>query len=192
MCRAVDVLWSLVERMMTMNAPVTPAQVVLGLLMLLFVDNRFTRLSSLIEEELSERGHLDQFLDRLTDLTSQAASEQCVVSGPGASQPVAKSVCAGSTDSSLSPTCSNTVDADAQNSESPLDIAASTSLAIASEASSASAAPPAAASHSAQHGPITNRADVDSNVVAAGPSVLEAAVAAYKQEKRQLWKASFH
>jgi len=164
----------------------------------LCVDNRLARLSTLIEQELAERGHLDLFLDSLTvEVPPSKAVLLAAVTEDKAAHPDLASPDTAQTADPLSCFSSSYL----QPSHGLLDdsfqkLSKCTDLAAASSASTDTAyKAPAVSSAAAATAPCLSNHDqpdnssfADHSSQVAGPSVLEAAIAAYKQEKRKLWK----
>ena len=141
----------------------------------------------LIEEELAERGHLDSFLSTLVDLDPNTSSKQaalqhplCLTSPSSASSCFQPDNAFGNT--AQQPTCevsllaATTMTTGTSSTLTPYDAVASCDDQSNQANSSTSA---------------SHRSDAaNSQLLPADFSVLQAAVAAYKQEKKQLWKAS--
>ncbi|DBA88596.1 TPA: hypothetical protein ACH3X1_004244 [Trebouxia sp. C0004] len=160
--------------------------------------SRLARLSVLIEQELAERGHLILFLDSLTVETppSKAVLPPAVTEDKAARAAFASPDTAQTADllsclsgSYLRPS-HGLLDDSFQHLNKCTDLASSSvSIDTACKAPSASTASPTTAPCLSNHEQPDINSFVEHNSQAAGPSVLEAAIAAYKEEKRQLWKA---
>lgn len=159
-------------------------------------DNRFARLSTLIEQELAERGHLNLFLDSLSvevppskAVLPAAVTEDAhaALASPGTAQNADLSSCFRR--SYLQPSHGLLDDSFQHLSKcTNLAVELSVSTDTAYKAPLASTAAPAIAPclSNIERPDISSFADHTSQT--AGPLVLEAAIAAYKQEKRKLWK----
>ena len=164
----------------------------------LCVDNRLARISTLINQELAERGHLDLFLDSLTvELPPSKAVLLAAVTEDQAAHPDLASPDTAQTADPLSCFSSSYLqpvhglldDSFQHLSEcTDLAVASSVSTDTAYKAPLALTAAPATAPVLSNHEQPDISSFADHSSQAAGPSVLEAAIAAYKQEKRKLWK----
>jgi len=164
----------------------------------LCVDNRLARLSTLIEQELAERGHLNLFLDGLTVEVppSKAVLPAAVTEDKAAHAALASPETAQTADllscfsSSYLRPSHGLLNDSFQHLSKCTDLAVSLSVSTdtAYKAPSASTTAPATAPCLSNHEQADISSFADHSSQAAGPSVLEAAIAAYKQEKRKLWK----
>ena len=164
----------------------------------LCVDNRFARLSTLIEQELAERGHLNLFLDSLTVEVPppKAVLPAAVTEDEAAHAALASPETAQTTDllscfsSSYLQPSHGLLDDSFQHLSKCTDLAVAlpVSTDTAYKAPLASTAAPAPAPCLSNHAQPNISSFPDHSSQPAGPSVLEAAIAAYKQEKRKLWK----
>ena len=152
-------------------------------------DGRLTKLQSLIEEELAERGQLTTFLNNLVPLSPLEPAQlspvrpnlEAVSSSSISSEPEV-----GISDAHLPANgLTEQVSRDA-NCSCPSELHDS-NLACIAAAESASQQETACSNDPASHSIGVNE---EAPAASHSPSVLEAAIAAYKQEKRQLWKAS--
>ena len=139
----------------------------------------------LIYQELTERGHLDRFLDKLCILEDKKACAQTVLPKAQECQAV------------LLPSISNTVlpvsehnsfNAALQCASEPQELPAPAEPHH--EVNSISANADSLAEECPQEAvaSMNNHPALVAGVPSGAPSVLDAAIAAYKQEKRQLWK----
>ncbi len=161
-------------------------------------DNRLARLSTLIEQELAERGHLDLFLDSLTVEVpaSKALWPAAVIEDKAAHADLAPPETSQTADPLSCFSSSHPRPSHGLLDDSFQHLSKSTYLAVASSASTdtaykaplASTAAPATAPCLSNHDQPDISSFADHSSQAAGPSVLEAAIAAYKQEKKKLWK----
>ena len=160
------------------------------------------RLSALIEEELAERGHLTDFLNTLLEADQVALDSELPHSTAPQQIPLVASLQA-DPEPSLAP--ADTRPESKNSSPSTALTAQSSAHADAIDHGTRASSSPAVlnsqildqqctASVSSNFVTDGNDTDVQAPASTPGPTVLEAAIAAYKQEKRQLWKASatFH
>ena len=144
------------------------------------------RLATLIQQELAERGQLDQFMDRLCILEDNQAHAEFCLPRPQAFQSAPATSLPDSVNTS--PPISGPESTVAQQ---PQAVSPQTSVALAQPADrgfSASTSIVSPATEQCQQIVVSTGSNMRVTEDTAGPSVLDAAIAAYKQEMRQLWK----
>lgn len=163
---------------------------------------RVSRLATLIEDELAERGQLANFLEQLVPDESQAAvfvplalqpaqHKQLTSSSKDAGTPLLLPACA-------SGSCSGPASSQSAAEESAALLAVDSPAAMeqsllqphaAGETLQPSNAADSKATPDESSSIYASSADVTASADAVGNPVLDAALAAFKREKRQLWKA---
>ena len=156
------------------------------------------RLSALIEEELSERGHLTDFLNTLLEADQVALDSELAHSTAAQQLPLVDSL---QLDPELSLAPADTRP-ELDNSAPSTTLAAQGSAHADDIDGGTTASSSQAVGDSQtldQHCTASVSSNVNSHSIdiyvqapapATGPSVLEAAISAYKQEKRQIWKVN--